>query len=66
MAMVGADQTECWAELDRYLTEDVVPVVPYLASVATYVVSKRVAAYSYCPAAFGLALDRIALVKDSE
>jgi hypothetical protein len=66
MAMVGADQTECWAELDRYLTEDVVPVVPYLASAATYVVSKRVAAYSYCPATSGLALDRIALVKDSE
>ncbi|HEX5949968.1 MAG TPA: ABC transporter substrate-binding protein, partial [Actinomycetota bacterium] len=66
MAVVGVDQTECWADLDRFLMEDVVPWIPYAAGLQTYVVSGRVAAYSYSPSAFGLALDRMALAPGSE
>jgi ABC-type transport system substrate-binding protein len=66
MAVIGRDQTECWADLDRYLMEQVVAVVPYMATLSTYVVSKRVASYSFCVATFGLALDRMALVEGSD
>jgi hypothetical protein len=64
--MVGADQTECWADLDRYLMEDVVPVIPYAAETAAFVVSKRIAIYSYSVATGKLALDRMALVEGSD
>jgi ABC-type transport system substrate-binding protein len=66
MATTAADQTECWADLDRYLMEDVAAYVPYLARQQTYVVSERVATNSYSPSSFGLALDRIALLPGSE
>ncbi len=64
-AMTGRDQTACWAELDRYLMERVVPIVPYMTGQSTHVVSERVASSSYCVATGELALDRIALVEGS-
>jgi hypothetical protein len=64
--MTGADQVACWAELDRYLMEDVVPQIPYLAATTTYVVSERIAAHSYSVMTGGLALDRVALVPGSD
>ncbi len=66
MAATGADQTECWADLDRYLMENLAVYLPYLALEQTYVVSERVEAYSYSPSSYGLALDRISLVQGSE
>jgi peptide/nickel transport system substrate-binding protein len=66
VTMTGADQTECWAELDRYLMEEVVPLIPYMADTATFVVSERVATSSYSVPTSGLALDRIALVEGSD
>jgi len=66
MALTGLAQTECWADLDRYLMEEVVPFVPYLASERTRVVSERVASSSFSPATGVLALDRTALVESSE
>jgi hypothetical protein len=66
MALTGADQTECWTDLDRYLMEDIVAWIPYFAHPSTFVVSKRVAAYSFSVPTGGLALDRIALVEGSE
>lgn len=38
-------QTQCWAELDRYLTEEVVAMVPLLVEIQTSVVSDRVETY---------------------
>lgn len=66
MATTGSAQTECWADLDRYLMEEVVPLVPYATTERTMVVSRRVASLSVSVASFGLALDRIALVPGSE
>ena len=40
-------QTQCWAELDRYLTQEVVPMVPLGVEVQTTVVSDRVAEFSF-------------------
>ena len=65
LAMVGLDQTECWADLDRYLMEEVVPVVPFASTESTHVVSERVASFSSSAATGELALDRIALVPGS-
>jgi peptide/nickel transport system substrate-binding protein len=65
-AMTGSAQTECWAELDRYLMEDVVPAIPYLAPESTFVVSQRVASYSLSMTTTYLAFDRMALVSGSE
>lgn len=39
-------QTQCWAEFDRYLTEEIVPMVPLIVEVQTTVVSDRVTTYS--------------------
>ncbi len=66
MAMTGSAQNECWAELDRYLMDEVVAVIPYLASESTFVVSERVASWSHSVATTQLALDRIALAPGSE
>ncbi len=65
LAMTGGDQTECWADLDRYLMEDVVPAIPYMANTSTYVVSERVGSYSQSVPTGGLAFDRIALAPGS-
>jgi ABC-type transport system substrate-binding protein len=64
--MTGLAQTECWADLDRYLMEQVVPFVPYLTTTETFVVSERVSSSSYSVLSRGLALDRIALEEGSE
>ncbi len=38
-------QTQCWAEFDRYLTEEIVPMVPLFIELQTTVVSDRVLTY---------------------
>ena len=57
----GDQRLECWAQLDRYLMEDVVPCVPYLFDNSVVVVSDRVAAWSFDQFAGLPAIDRIAL-----
>jgi hypothetical protein len=62
----GAAQTECWAELDQYLTTEVVTWIPYLNMEHTQVVSERVVAYYFDQFGALPALDRIALAPGSE
>ena len=57
----GDQRLECWAQLDRYLMEDVVPWVPYLFDNSVVVVSDRVVAWSFDQFAGLPAIDRIAL-----
>jgi peptide/nickel transport system substrate-binding protein len=57
----GDQRLECWAQLDRYLMEDVVPWVPYLFDNNVVVVSDRVVAWSFDQFAGLPAIDRIAL-----
>ena len=66
MAMVGAEQLECWVGLDRYLMEEVAPVVPFMQPRSAAVVSARVESYSFDQFAATLAFDRMALVPGSE
>jgi peptide/nickel transport system substrate-binding protein len=62
----GVSRTQCWAELDQYLSTEIVPRVPYLFSEHAQVVSDRVVAYSYDEFSAAPSLDRIALTPGSD
>jgi peptide/nickel transport system substrate-binding protein len=62
----GVAHTECWAELDQYLMNEVVTYVPYSSVLQSHVVSDRVIEYSFDQFAAEPALDRIALAPGSE
>jgi hypothetical protein len=52
---------QCWADLDTYLMEDVVPWVPYLFDNDVVVLSANVTNYSFDQFAGLPALDRLAV-----
>jgi ABC-type transport system substrate-binding protein len=59
---LGLAQIECWATLDQYLMEKVVPWVPLLLVRYAYTVSARVRNFTWDEATTGIAaLDQIAL-----
>jgi peptide/nickel transport system substrate-binding protein len=60
-ALIGSIETECWAELDRYLTEVVVPWVPLVFENWVGVVSDRVTSTSFDQSTSLPALDRTAV-----
>ena len=64
--LVGSAQIPCWAELDQYLMEEVVPWIPLFFVEMAFPVSERVAEHSFDQRAGLPALDRIALVPGSE
>ena len=57
----GQERLQCWADLDRYLMEDVVPWVPYLFDNNVVVTSTRVQGWSFDQFAGLPALDRLAV-----
>jgi hypothetical protein len=57
----GDDQSNCWAELDQMLMEEVVPWVPYLFDNYVRVVSARVLNYTFDQFAGLPALEKLAL-----
>ena len=57
----GNERLQCWADLDTYLMEEVVPWVPYLFDNNVVVTSQRVVGWSFDQFAGLPALDRIAL-----
>jgi hypothetical protein len=57
----GDDRLSCWAQLDRFLMEDVTPWVPYLFDNNVVIVSKRVVSWSFDQFAGLPALDRLAI-----
>jgi hypothetical protein len=61
----GVAHSQCWAELDQYLMNEVVTYVPYARSQLTLVVSERVVAYSFDQFTDQAALDRIVLARGS-
>lgn len=60
-ARIGRSQLECWAGLDQYLMEQVVPWVPVLAENHIQVIPARIANYSFDQATIAPALEQIAL-----
>ena len=61
LSLVGGAQFACWAELDQFLMEQVVPWVPYAQLTSARIVSDRVASFSIDQAFVEPALDRFAL-----
>jgi peptide/nickel transport system substrate-binding protein len=61
LPLVGAPQFECWAEIDQYLMEHVVPWVPYAFERFAAVTSDRVRHYAYDQLTTSPALDQIAI-----
>jgi peptide/nickel transport system substrate-binding protein len=57
-------QVQCWAELDQYLMENVVPWVPLVFESYTHTVSSRVVHYSFDQSVAQPALDQIAVEAD--
>ena len=58
---VGDERTQCWADLDRYLMEDVVPWVPKTFINQIDILSARVTSYSFDEFGGLAALDRLAV-----
>ena len=61
LVQLGEAQLRCWADLDQYLMENVVPWVPYQSDSHIQVVPSRIVRYSYDQFADLPALDQIAL-----
>jgi ABC-type transport system substrate-binding protein len=61
LAEISTAQIRCWAELDQYLMEDVVPWIPLAVHNRQRLVSQRVAHFSYDQLTTLPALDQIAL-----
>jgi ABC-type transport system substrate-binding protein len=59
--LVGDAQFECWAALDQYMMEEVVPVAPYAFGRFVTVTSDRVADYAFDQLTTGPAFEQIAL-----
>jgi len=64
--LAGSAQIPCWAELDQYVMEEIVPWIPLFFTEAAYPVSERVAQSSFDQLTGYPALDRIALAPGSE
>jgi len=65
MRATGLWQTQCWARLDMYLMQEVVPWVPFVSATGSWTVSSRVTKFSFDQFAAFPALDRIALKQGS-
>lgn len=61
LARPSAAQVPCWAELDQYMMENVVPWVPLVFESYTHAVSNRVVHYSFDQFVAQPALDQIAI-----
>jgi len=58
---VGDERTQCWADLDRMLMEEIVPWVPRTYTNQTDIVGPNVVNYSYDEFGFMAALDHLAV-----
>jgi hypothetical protein len=65
LSLPGRDQPPCWAELDTYLMNEIVPAIPLFFEIRRESTSSRVERYSWDAANSYPALDRISLVPGS-
>jgi peptide/nickel transport system substrate-binding protein len=65
LRLVGGAQTQCWAQVDQLVMEQIVPWIPIASPNDTRIVSPRVASVSIDQLTTLLSLDRIALEPDS-
>lgn len=61
LPLVGRAQFECWAGLDQFMMEEIVPWVPYALHAHTHVLGSRIAYFSLDQFTAQASLDQIAL-----
>jgi hypothetical protein len=59
--LTGDERVQCWADLDKYLMESVVPWVPFIFDNDVVITSSRITHYDFDQFAGLPALDRLAL-----
>jgi len=59
---VGQERIQCWADSDKAIMEDAVPVIPWLFDKDVDLTSSRILNYTYDQAAGMMSLDHVALV----
>ena len=64
LGLIGGAQVRCWASLDQFLMQQVVPAVPLVFESHVEIVSDRVVHYSFDQSTALPALDQIALSPD--
>jgi hypothetical protein len=65
LPLVGLPQVRCWTSLDEYMTEKVVPVIPFATESYAELVPTRIAHFSYDQSNDLPALDQIAVTSQS-
>ncbi|MGH2597590.1 MAG: ABC transporter substrate-binding protein [Actinomycetota bacterium] len=63
-AKVGDDRATCWADLEKYLMEDVVPMVPYLWSNVIVITGDTVTHFEADPISQGTTFTQVAVNND--
>jgi peptide/nickel transport system substrate-binding protein len=66
LTLEGQAQTRCWADLDVYVSEEIVPWVPLLVETSALPFSDRVVETSFSQLTGYPALDHVVLAPDSE
>jgi hypothetical protein len=61
--LTGQERIRCWADLDTYLMEEVVPWVPYLFDNSVTITSSRVLNYTFDQFSGLPSVDRLALAQ---
>jgi hypothetical protein len=61
LPLLGAAQFQCWATVDQYLMQEIVPWVPYSQWRSDAITSPRVVTYGFDELATTTALDQLAL-----
>jgi len=62
---VGDARTQCWADFDKYLMEEVVPWVPRTFTNINEIISANVVNYSYDEFGEQIAFDHVAVSASS-
>jgi peptide/nickel transport system substrate-binding protein len=65
VVLSGASQASCWAALDQFLMEEIVPSIPFLFGTAVRLVSPRIARYAFDQSVQMPALDQISLTPEA-
>jgi hypothetical protein len=66
LPLLGDERYQCWADLDRFLMEQIVPWVPFAFGRTVQILSTRVQNYVFDDLAGLVALDQIALANGGQ
>jgi peptide/nickel transport system substrate-binding protein len=63
-ALTGDARVQCWAEAEKILMEDVVPIVPMIWSNVEQIISSRIVNYTYCLFDNQMAYEQVAIAPE--